>query len=109
MIISYLHLQVIGDSGCDNFKKLLVQYKKDSGQWQDKPIAGVTETQMTIDNIQSGYYSIRLSVTNNEDIESFSDTTTLTVGRKYDTYLVTTVVRYSTCFVDGAVNVHIVS
>ncbi|KAI0210807.1 hypothetical protein LSAT2_004413 [Lamellibrachia satsuma] len=72
--------QVIGDSGCDNFKKLLVQYKKNSGQWQDKLIAGVTETQITIDNLQSGYYSIRLSVTNNEDIESFSNTMTSTVG-----------------------------
>ncbi|KAI0221423.1 hypothetical protein LSAT2_027240 [Lamellibrachia satsuma] len=82
--------QVIGDSGCDNFKKLLVQYKKDSGQWQDKPIADVREKEMTIDNLQSGYYSVRLSVTNNENIESVSDTMISTVGKSPTKATVTT-------------------
>ena len=35
---------------------------------------------MTIDNLQSGVYDVRLSVTNNEDIKSDSDIVTSTVG-----------------------------
>ena len=72
--------QYLGDSGCDNFKEVLVQYKfTSSGQWRDKP-SDVTRTQMTIYNLQSGHYDVRLSVTNNEDIERESDKVTSTVG-----------------------------
>ena len=73
-------VQYLGDSGCDNFKKVLVQYKlTSSGQWRDKP-SDVTETHMTINNLQSGHYDVRLTVTNNKDIVSESDTVTSSVG-----------------------------
>ena len=76
----FVCIQYLGDSGCDNFKEVLVQYKfTSSGQWRDK-LSDVTETQMTIDNLQPGQYDVRLSVTNNEDIESESDKVTSTVG-----------------------------
>ena len=39
---------------------------------------------MTIDNLQPGHYDVRLSVTNNEDIESESDKVTSTVGSEYE-------------------------
>ena len=73
-------IQRLGDSGCDNFKEVLVQYKfTSSGQWRDKP-SDVTHTQMTIYNLQSGHYDVRLSVTNNKDSKSESDKVTSTVG-----------------------------
>ncbi|KAK2156855.1 hypothetical protein NP493_1931g00000 [Ridgeia piscesae] len=66
--------QTLGDSGCDRVKTLLVQYKSGSqGQWQDKPVTSLTQTQMTIDNLDAGSYTVRLSVTNNKDISVFSD------------------------------------
>ena len=75
-------IQYLGDSGCDNFKKVLVQYKFiSSGQWRDK-LSDVTRTQMTIDNLQPGHYDVRLSVTNNKDIESECDKVTSTIGSK---------------------------
>ena len=56
-------------------KTLLVQYKSGSqGQWQDKLVTFLTQTQMTIDNLEAGSYTVRLSVTNNKDISMFSDT-----------------------------------
>ena len=77
-------IQNLGDSGCDNFQKVLVQYKLTSyGQWRDKQV-GVTDTQMTIHNLQPGHYSVRLSVTNNENINSKSDIVSYSVGREFD-------------------------
>ena len=68
-------VQTLGDSGCDSVKTLLVQYKSGSQrQWQDKLVTPSTQTQMTIDNLEAGSYTVRLSVTNNKDISMFSDT-----------------------------------
>ena len=73
-------IQYLGDSGCDNFKEVLVQYKfTSSGQWRDKP-SDASKTQMTIYNLQPGHYDVRLSVTNNKDLKSESDTVTSSVG-----------------------------
>ena len=56
-------------------KTLLVQYKSGSqGQWQDKSVTPLTQTQMTIDNLEAGKYTVRLSVTNNDGKNTFSDT-----------------------------------
>ena len=76
----FVFVQYLGDSGCDNFKKVLVQYKfTSSGHWRDKP-SDASKTQMTIDNLQSGHYDVRLSVTNNKDLKSESDKVTSSVG-----------------------------
>ena len=80
----FVFVQYLGDSGCDNFKEVLVQYKlTSSGQWLDKQV-GVRETKTTIDNLQPGVYDVRLSVTNNEDLKSESDKVTSTVGSEWE-------------------------
>ena len=56
-------------------KTLLVQYKSGyPGQWQDKLVTPSTQTQMTIDNLDAGSYTVQLSVTNNDGKHTFSDT-----------------------------------
>ncbi|KAI0221675.1 Receptor-type tyrosine-protein phosphatase T [Lamellibrachia satsuma] len=66
--------ETLGDSGCDNYQQLLVQYKPEhQGEWKTKSVPTLTQTQITIDNLPAGKYSVRLSVANNGDITSFSD------------------------------------
>ena len=63
---------------------MIVQYKLiSSGLWLDKQ-ADEAKTELTVDNLQPGQYSVRLSVSNNENIKSESDIVTYTVGSEYE-------------------------
>ncbi|KAI0239349.1 hypothetical protein LSAT2_009927 [Lamellibrachia satsuma] len=62
-------------SGCDQIEAVVVFYKlQNNNTWQHKEVERVTDTQLTLYNVNYDVYEVKVSATNNEDITSTSVT-----------------------------------
>ena len=62
-------------SGCDQMVAVVVYYKVQTNTlWQHKEAERVSDTRLTLHSVNYDVYEVKVSVANNEDITSTSET-----------------------------------
>ena len=77
-----LYLQKINDSGCDELIAVRVAYRtitSPTDDWLYKEAVRVNQTELSIDFLSYEVYEVNVTVTNNENISSTSETVTVSL------------------------------